>query len=50
MSNNPDKLKSLEQMGLKVVERVSLKVPSTDAAKNYLRTKKERMGHLLELV
>lgn len=50
MSNNPDKLRALEGMGLKVVERVSLKVPPTAAAKNYLRTKKERMGHLLELV
>lgn len=50
MSNNPDKLRALEGMGLAVVERVSLKVPPTDAARDYLRTKKERMGHLLELV
>lgn len=50
MSNNPDKLRALERMGLAVVERVSLKVPPTDAARDYLRTKKERMGHLLELV
>ena len=50
MSNNPDKLRALEEMGLAVVERVSLKVPPTDAAMDYLRTKKERMGHLLELV
>ena len=50
MSNNPDKLRSLEAMGLKVVERVLLKVPPSDAAKNYLRTKKERMGHLLDWV
>jgi 3,4-dihydroxy 2-butanone 4-phosphate synthase / GTP cyclohydrolase II len=50
MSNNPDKLRALERMGLTVVERVALKVPPTDAARDYLRTKKERMGHLLELV
>ena len=50
MSNNPDKLRALEGMGLAVVERVSLKVPPADAARDYLRTKKERMGHLLELV
>ncbi|HEU4769893.1 MAG TPA: GTP cyclohydrolase II [Pyrinomonadaceae bacterium] len=50
MSNNPDKLRALEKMGLEVVERVSLNVPPTDAARDYLRTKKERMGHLLELV
>jgi 3,4-dihydroxy 2-butanone 4-phosphate synthase/GTP cyclohydrolase II len=50
MSNNPEKLEALEEMGLKVVERVSLVTPPTDAARSYLRTKKEKMGHLLELV
>lgn len=50
MSNNPEKLRALERMGLKVVERVSLGVPLTEEAMDYLRTKKERMGHLLELV
>lgn len=50
MSNNPEKMRALEEMGLKVVERVSLVIPPTDAAKGYLRTKKEKMGHLLELV
>ena len=50
MSNNPDKMQALEQMGIDVVERVSLAIRATDAAKSYLRTKKERMGHLLEIV
>jgi 3,4-dihydroxy 2-butanone 4-phosphate synthase/GTP cyclohydrolase II len=50
MSNNPEKMQALAQMGLDLVERVSLLIPPTDAAKGYLRTKKERMGHLLELV
>lgn len=50
MSNNPDKLRALQKMGLEVVERVSLNIPPTDAARDYLRIKKERMGHLLELV
>ena len=50
MSNNPDKLRALEEVGLKIVERVSLAIPPADAARHYLRTKKERMGHLLELV
>ena len=50
MSNNPAKLSALEEAGLEVVERVSLEVPPTEAASHYLRTKKERMGHLLELV
>jgi len=50
MSNNPEKMQALEEMGLEVVERIALMVPQTDAAKDYLRTKRERMGHLLELV
>jgi GTP cyclohydrolase II len=37
-------------MGLKVVERVSLVPPQTDAAGSYLRTKRDRIGHLLEVV
>jgi 3,4-dihydroxy 2-butanone 4-phosphate synthase/GTP cyclohydrolase II len=50
MSNNPAKIRTLEQAGLSVVARVGLEVPTTAAAARYLRTKKERMGHLLELV
>lgn len=50
MSNNPEKIRALEEMGLKVVERVSLVTVPTDAARSYLRTKKEKLGHLLELV
>jgi len=50
LSNNPEKFESLEKMGVKVVERVSLVVPTTAEARGYLRTKKEKMGHRLELV
>ena len=50
MSNNPDKIRAMEEAGLSVVARVALEVPTTGAASHYLRTKKERMGHLLELV
>jgi len=50
LSNNPDKIRALEQYGLEVIERVSLEIPTTKAASHYLRTKKEKMGHLLELV
>jgi GTP cyclohydrolase II len=49
ISNNPVKMCALEDLGLKVVDRVSLGVPPTDAARRYLGTKKERMGHLLDL-
>lgn len=49
MSNNPRKIQSLEQGGLKVVARIPLEIPPTQDASRYLRTKKEKMGHLLEL-
>ena len=49
ISNNPLKLQALEDAGLKIVERVSIEVDSTEKAARYLRTKKEKMGHLLEL-
>jgi 3,4-dihydroxy 2-butanone 4-phosphate synthase/GTP cyclohydrolase II len=49
ISNNPLKLQALEDAGLKVVERVSIEVDSTEDAAHYLRTKKEKMGHLLDL-
>ena len=50
MSNNPEKMLTLEEMGIEVVERVSLVIPPSAAARGYLRTKKEKLGHLLELV
>src|SRR6185295_1483325 len=49
ISNNPLKLKALEDAGLKIVERVSIEVDSGASAARYLRTKKEKLGHLLEL-
>lgn len=48
MSNNPLKLRALEEAGLRVVERVALEVESGEPAVQYLRTKKEKLGHLLE--
>ena len=48
MSNNPLKLRALEAAGLRVVERVALEVEPADAAMRYLRTKKAKLGHLLD--
>lgn len=48
MSNNPDKIKALKEAGLEIVERVPLEVEAREPAAHYLRTKKEKMGHLLE--
>jgi 3,4-dihydroxy 2-butanone 4-phosphate synthase/GTP cyclohydrolase II len=50
LSNNPAKLRALEQGGLEVVERVALEVQPQEAARRYLRTKIEKMGHLINLV
>ena len=49
MSNNPDKVRALRNAGLEVVERVPLEVKSSPPAFRYLMTKKEQMGHLLQL-
>jgi len=49
ISNNPLKLRALEEAGLKIVERVSIQVDSHELAQKYLSTKKKKMGHLLEL-
>ncbi len=48
LSNNPDKIQALERSGIEVVERVPCQAEYNETAENYLRTKKERMGHLLE--
>ena len=47
MSNNPDKLEALEEAGLRIVERVPIEVEAREPAAHYLRTKKEKLGHLL---
>jgi 3,4-dihydroxy 2-butanone 4-phosphate synthase/GTP cyclohydrolase II len=49
ISNNPLKLRALEEAGLKIVERVSIQIDPPDKAEKYLRTKKEKLGHLLDL-
>jgi 3,4-dihydroxy 2-butanone 4-phosphate synthase/GTP cyclohydrolase II len=49
LSNNPDKIRALEQCGLEIVERVALEVQPAEAARAYLRTKKQKMGHLINV-
>lgn len=48
MSNNPDKLNALETAGLRIVERIPLEIEAEEPAAHYLRTKKEKLGHLLD--
>ena len=47
MSNNPEKIRAFEQAGMEPVERVALEVEPHDGFAQYLKTKKERMGHLI---
>jgi GTP cyclohydrolase II len=47
ISNNPDKLSALERAGLRIVERIPIEVETPIPAAHYLRTKREKMGHLL---
>jgi GTP cyclohydrolase II len=49
MSDNPAKIQALRQAGLDVVERVPLAVEPHDHFAGYLKTKKEKMGHLVSV-
>jgi 3,4-dihydroxy 2-butanone 4-phosphate synthase / GTP cyclohydrolase II len=48
MSNNPEKVSALERAGIEVVERVPCEVEPSAHTADYLRTKKEKMGHLFK--
>jgi len=48
ISNNPDKLRALEDAGLRVVERIPIEITTNQPAAHYLRTKKEKLGHLIK--
>ena len=48
MSNNPEKIQALERAGVKVVERISAVTPAVSSSEEYLRTKRQKMGHLAE--
>lgn len=50
ITNNPDKVAALEAAGIEVVERVSAEVAPQETFERYLRTKQEKMGHILENV
>jgi 3,4-dihydroxy 2-butanone 4-phosphate synthase/GTP cyclohydrolase II len=50
LTNNPRKFVALEAYGLQITERVPIEVPANEVSASYLKTKKERLGHLLEKV
>jgi 3,4-dihydroxy 2-butanone 4-phosphate synthase / GTP cyclohydrolase II len=47
LTNNPRKFVGLEGYGLKIVERIPIEIPASDASRRYLKTKKDKLGHLL---
>ena len=48
LSNNPEKVRQLEQSGIQVVQRVACQPRVSKISRAYLQTKKSKMGHLLE--
>jgi 3,4-dihydroxy 2-butanone 4-phosphate synthase/GTP cyclohydrolase II len=50
VTNNPRKIVGVDGYGLKVVERVPIEMPPHDRNVRYLRTKKQKLGHLLDKV
>jgi GTP cyclohydrolase II len=50
ITNNPEKVAALEAAGIAVTERVSAEVEAQDTFERYLRTKQEKMGHILDTI
>jgi 3,4-dihydroxy 2-butanone 4-phosphate synthase / GTP cyclohydrolase II len=50
LTNNTKKVVGLEGYGLKIVEQVPIQIPPNEVNRRYLKTKKEKMGHLLDEV
>jgi GTP cyclohydrolase II len=48
LSNNPEKVRQLEEAGIKVVQRVPCQPRISKTSRAYLQTKKKKMGHLLD--
>ncbi len=49
LTNNPRKIIGLEGYGLKVAERVSINIPHNKVNEKYLKTKKDKLGHILDI-
>ena len=50
ITNNPGKRAGIEGYGISIVERVPLEIAPNENNLRYLRTKKEKLGHVLNLM
>ncbi len=50
LSNNPEKVLGLEREGIQVVERLALEISPSSTTQEYLKIKKEKLGHFLSMV
>ncbi len=50
LTNNPKKIVALEGYGLEVTERVPIEIPPNKNNIRYLKTKKDKLGHFLNMV
>jgi len=48
LTNNPRKVIGLDGYGLKIIERVPIQISAGEHNRGYLRTKKDKLGHLLD--
>jgi 3,4-dihydroxy 2-butanone 4-phosphate synthase / GTP cyclohydrolase II len=47
LTNNPEKVAALKEYGLEIVERVPLEIPPNENNERYLKTKRDKLGHLI---
>lgn len=47
LSNNPEKVQGLEREGIRVEKRIPLEIPPNSQTRRYLKSKKEKLGHIL---
>ena len=50
LTNNPKKVSGIARFGLRILKRIPLEIPPHDGNRNYLRVKKDKLGHLLSKV
>jgi GTP cyclohydrolase II len=48
ITNNPQKVEALEQVGIQVVQRISAEVEPLDSFERYVQVKQEKMGHIVD--